>query len=249
MARKWYDSHITRITPASSTTRRFWLAVPEEEGFPFRAGQFITMDLPIGEKRLDRWRSYSIASAPATAAEGIELCIVHLDGGRATQYLFEETEVGTPIRFKGPEGVFTLPEEVSHELVFVCTGTGVAPFRSMIFDLVNRNQLNQPVHLIFGTRYAEGLLYRDEFAALAQSHPLFSYSVALSREENIDPAAFSFPVHRGYVHQIYTQHYATPDSQRRFYLCGWSNMIDEARQHLTEDLGYGVEQVIYELYG
>ncbi|MEL7220815.1 MAG: FAD-dependent oxidoreductase [Bacteroidota bacterium] len=249
MARKWHESSIVKIKDESSTTKRFWLDISQqEEAFSFRAGQFITMDLPIGEKRRDRWRSYSIASSPSLKDQ-LELCIVELEGGRASTYLFKEAREGTTIRFKGPEGMFVLPEEIQHELVFICTGTGVAPFRSMIADLVENNKLTQPIHLIFGTRYAEGVLYQDEFAALARSNPNFKYSVTLSREKNIDDLNFDFPVYSGYVHQVYEQEYGQHRDDIRFYLCGWSNMIDEAIQRLTENLGYNKEQVIHELYG
>ena len=65
--------------------------------------------------------------------------IVKLEGGLGTTYLFEEAKVGTEIKFKKPAGVFTLPADVSDKnLVFICTGTGVAPFRSMVFDLLKK---------------------------------------------------------------------------------------------------------------
>ncbi|MEM1214796.1 MAG: FAD-dependent oxidoreductase [Bacteroidota bacterium] len=251
MPKKWYTSQITRTADASSTTRRFWLSPPVLEGaatvenFTFRAGQFLTLDLPIGEKRRERWRSYSIASAPG---EALELCIVQLDGGRGTQYLFEEAEVGTSLRFKGPDGMFTLPETVTQDLVFICTGTGVAPFRSMLKDLLASGRPHGELHLIFGTRRAEGILYQKEFQELAAAYPQFHYYVALSREADLDPAAFPFPVYQGYVHQIYEQLFGTPNENRRFYLCGWSNMVDQAQARLLE-LGYAPQQVVVELYG
>ncbi|MEM9260584.1 MAG: FAD-dependent oxidoreductase, partial [Bacteroidota bacterium] len=190
----------------------------------------------------------SIASAPVQTDE-LELCIVELEGGRGTHYLFHEAEVGTSIRFKGPEGIFILPAELPEELIFICTGTGVAPFRSMIRQMAEDGRLDRSVHLIFGTRYTEGILYRAEFAALHKRFPDFKYSVALSREEKLDAANFDFPVYSGYVHQIYEAEYASPAPGRRFYLCGWSNMIDEATKRLIDELGYAQNQVVYELYG
>ena len=249
MGRKWYDSEIVKIEEQTPTTRRFWLQLPaQEEPFAFRAGQFITMDLPIGQKRLERWRSYSIANAPDNTNE-VELCIVNLDGGSATSYLFDEARVGTPIRFKGPDGVFTLPATVDKDLVFVCTGTGVAPFRSMIWDLYRQGKTDLSIHLIFGTRYADGILYREEFEHLLQEMPNFRYSVALSREQAIDPDEFAFPVVSGYVHQVYQEAYGDVRDDIAFYLCGWSQMIDEATETLTEQMGYDQRQVIFELYG
>ncbi len=240
MAWKWYDSKITKIEQMTSTTRRFWLEKKPEWDFSFQAGQFITLDLPIHEKRLKRWRSYSLAGSPGDTGD-LELCIVKLDGGLASEYLFEEAKIGTPVKFKGPAGAFTLSKKPATELVFICTGTGIAPFRSMLREMAAK-EWKQSVHLIFGTRYVDGILYRKEMEALERDFPSFKYSIALSREATED-------YHQGYVHKIYEQAYQDIQQGIHFYICGWSNMVDEAVKKLTEDMGYPKEQVHYELYG
>ena len=245
---KWYDSKVTRIADASPTTKRFWVEVEGEEQPDFKAGQFVTMDLPIHEKRLKRWRSYSIANAPQCSKE-LEFCIVHLEGGAGTHYFFNDVEVGTPIRFKGPSGTFCLTETIEKDLVFICTGTGVAPFRSMIGDIVLQKKAYKNIHLIFGTREEEGILYRDEFEELMDDMPNFRYSVALSRAKELKPADFKFDLHLGYVHPIYMEEYSDVRPDVDFYICGWSNMIDDAVTNLFVKLGYDKSQIHYELYG
>jgi len=245
MAWKWYDSTIVKIEDQTPNTKRFWVEVPEV--LPFKAGQFVTMDLPIAEKRLKRWRSYSIANAP-DGSSLLEFCIVYLEGGAATTYLFEEAKLGTTIRFKGPSGTFVLPENIEKDLVLICTGTGVAPFRSMLWDLYNQKKPHRNIHLIFGTRYAKGLLYHEEFEELVKKMPGFKYSVALSREENL-PTSQYWEAYSGYVHQIYQKYYPKPDPNIDFHLCGWSNMIDDAVAKLIVEMGYDKSQIHYELYG
>ncbi|MEO1712277.1 MAG: FAD-dependent oxidoreductase [Bacteroidota bacterium] len=241
MPRKWYDGRVIRIADESSTTRRFWIQVDELERFDFRAGQFVTFDLPISEKRRERWRSYSIASAP-DGTNVFELCIVRLEGGRGTTYLFDEVKEGTILSFKGPDGVFTLPKNLDREIVLICTGTGVAPFRSMLGALKESGGPKQLLHLIFGTRHEEGILYREEMETLAKEWPNFRFDVALSREKDWDG-------YQGYVHQVYQEHYPEVDADRLFLLCGWQNMVDEAVDRLTEKMGYAKQQVVFELYG
>lgn len=248
MAWKWYDSKVVRIADESPTTKRFWLEVPEAETLDFRAGQFVTMDLPISDKRLKRWRSYSIASAPNGNKE-LELCIVKFDGGAASEYLFNDVKIGTEIKFKGPDGTFTLKEPIEKNLVFICTGTGVAPFRSMIWDIHKNNKPHHKIHLIFGTRTAENILYRSEFELLQKEMLGFKYSVALSREEHLNPTDFSFEVFKGYVHQAYLTEYESVGPDVDFYICGWSNMIDDAVANLLLKLKYDKSQIHYELYG
>ncbi|MFK7806558.1 MAG: ferredoxin--NADP reductase [Saprospiraceae bacterium] len=238
---KWYDSKVIKIENQSPTTKRFWVEVPELESIDFQAGQFVTMDLPISEKRRNRWRSYSIANDP-NGTNVLEFCIVYLKGGLATEYLFNEIKVGSTIKFKGPSGGFVLKEPVERDLVLICTGTGVAPFRSMILDIFNNEKTHQNIHLIFGTREEEGILYRDEFELLEEKMPNFKYSVALSRAED-------WQGYKGYVHKVYEEYYKEVDPNRHFYLCGWSNMIDEAVEKLILEMGYDKSQVHYELYG
>ena len=241
MPTTWYNGHIKHIEPVSPTVKRFWVEMPEVKNFDFSAGQFITMDLPIGEKRLQRWRSYSIASAP-DGSNVLELCIVRSSDGDGTKYLFDEIQPGATLKFKGPDGGFVLPDVVEKDLVFICTGTGVAPFRSMIRDLVNSDKPHRNIHLIFGARDEAGILCRDEFETLAQQAPWFRYDIALSRQPD-------WPGHKGYIHQIYLEQYGTPRPDVAFYLCGWSSMIDEAVANLMLKMGYDRSQIHYELYG
>lgn len=235
----WYDTPVVQIEDTAPGVRRFWLEKPA--GFEFRAGQFITFDLPIGEKRLQRWRSYSIANAPNESGL-LELCIVRAENGLATRHIFEEISIGSRLRWKGPDGAFCLPEKIERDLVFICTGTGIAPFRSMIQDLKNSKRAHRGLHLIFGARHETGVLYRSEFEQLARQLPDFQYDIALSREPG-------WAGWRGHVHQVYMEKYRKPRPDVAFYLCGWSNMIDEAVANLLVELGYDRSQVLYELYG
>lgn len=241
MAWKWYDSKVAEIVDLTPNTKSFWLKIDEVENLDFRPGQFITLDLPIHEKRHKRWRSYSIANIPADDGL-IELCIVNLEQGAASQYLFNEIKIGDPVRFKGPDGAFTWNAAMDNkEIIMICTGTGIAPFRSMLLDLKKKGPLKQAIHLIFGTRRQEDILYRDEFTQLALDDPNFKYTIVLSRED--------WPGVKGYVHQVYLKDYAEKDSQRIFLLCGWSMMIDEGVENLLLKLHYDKSQIRYELYG
>lgn len=240
---KFKPAVIRRTEQRSPTVRSFWLEFPDRERLDFRPGQFLTLDLPISERRRERWRSYSIASPP-DGSNRAELCIVRLPGGRGTGYLFDEATVGTELFSKEPGGVFTLPEgPLDHEVVMVCTGTGVAPFRAMLLDRLPRERTN--FHLIYGCRRPEDLLYREEFTDLARQYPNFRYTAALSREPL--PTA-EFAATSGYVHPVYEAEYAAVRPDRRFYLCGWSQMVDEAKARLLA-LGYDERQIILELYG
>ena len=238
---RWTTTTVRDIIQETPNTKRIWLAFPEDFSLEYKAGQFIVAELPIHEKRTQRWRSYSIANAP-DGSQCIELCVVKLEGGKGSTYLCDALQKGDTLKIKRPQGVFTLPDNLEgKELIFVCTGTGIAPFRAMLQSLYAENKLFDKAHLIFGTRRSTGILYKEELETLSGSHANFDYSVCLSRES-------IHPFHKGYVHAIYEKEYAQPQSNRHFYLCGWSNMVDEATQRL-KSLGYRDKQIHVELYG
>ena len=243
MLQPWQDAVVTKIIQETTTTKRFWLALSTGIVFDFTPGQFVTLDLPIHEQKNKRWRSYSIASAPNGTNE-FELVIVHLDGGAGTTYLFNEVTVGTVIKLRGPQGVFVLPQAIETDLYFICTGTGVAPFRSMILDMHQKKTPHQNIHLLFGCRQYTDCLYGHEFKALEAVEANFYYHPSFSRETEIREGA-----RQGYVHATYKKlldEGASKDAQ--FYICGWKDMVDEARTTLAE-LGIPKNQIHFELYG
>jgi len=131
MLQPWRTGKVIRIEDATANTRRFWIQVPEVEQFDFKPGQFVTLDLPIHEKKNKRWRSYSIASWP-DGSNIFELIIVLMPQGAGSSYLFNDVEVGTELLFRGAQGEFTLLETIEKDLFLIYTGTGMAPFRSMV---------------------------------------------------------------------------------------------------------------------
>lgn len=242
----WRKGIVTRIEDQTGNTKRFFIQVPELERFDFKPGQFVTLDLPIHEKPNKRWRSYSIASWP-DGTNIFELCIVLLEGGAGTHYLFNEVKEGDELTLRGPVGVFVLPETIDKDLYLICTGTGIAPFRSMLHHIERHNIPHNEIYLIFGTRQRDNLLYYDELRELAGRLPNLHYIPTLSREE--------WEGKTGYVHAVYEEvikekryRSGQQDCPSMFYLCGWKEMIDEARQRIIS-MGYDKKCIHLELYG
>lgn len=234
----WRKGIVTKIEDHTHNTRRFWITVPDTASFDFVPGQFVTLDLPIHEKINKRLRSYSIASWP-DGTNAFELLIVKAKDGVGTAYLFEEVTVGTELTFRGAQGVFTLPENINKDIFLICTGTGIAPFRSMIHDIYRHHRPAKNIHLLFGCRHREDLLYYDELKALEAEHPSFHYHPVLSREQ--------WEGHHGYVHAVY-ESLCKDKPEALFFLCGWKNMVDEAKQRILA-LGYEKKDIHQELYG
>lgn len=151
--------------------------------------------------------------------------------------------MGSELLLRGPQGKFTLPEPITEDLYFICTGTGIAPFRSMVHFLHNHKLPHNNLHLIFGCRTLGDGLYVDELKELEKQETGFFFHPCYSREEEVPEGA-----HKGYVHQVYEALIRQNKKPAKFYLCGWKNMVDEAKQRIT-DMGYDRKAIHLELYG
>jgi ferredoxin-NADP reductase len=213
--------------------RHFVFEVPELAALDFKPGQFVSFSAEIGGKKI--LRPYSIASPP-DGSNRFDLCLNRVPGGLLSPVLFD-MRPGDEIEMKGPLGYFTL-RNPGREAVFVATGTGIAPFRSLL--LAHVPELSSPFTLVFGTRYEETLLYRAEFDDLARRHPHFHFLPVLSRP----PANW-----QGLTGHVQPHMLEAIGTRRDLdvYLCGLKLMVDDARAQL-KDLGFDRKQIIFEKY-
>jgi len=137
-----------------------------------------------------------------------------------------------------PLGKFHLDEDLDRRICFICTGTGVAPFRSMILDVLNSKKPFKEMTLLFGVRTQADILYRAEFEDLEKKTDNFHFIPVLSRED--------WHGRKGYVHDVY--HELFPEAGNHlFYLCGWANMLRDARENLQK-LVVDKKQIKFESY-
>jgi len=229
----WIDAHLDSIKKETESTWRFFIKISDKK-FSLTAGQFIQVKIN------DIVRSYSVASL-INNENVIELIIVKLDGGKMTNYLFNEIKMGTKFQIKGPLGKFILPEKIDRDIFFICTGTGIAPFRSMLQHIEKNNIKHLNIFIIFGTRLKEDILYYDEMIKLSSKKNII-YIPTLSREK--------WTGQTGYVHSIYEKILNEKNDliAPLFYLCGWRDMIKEARSKL-KTFGIDSKSIKLEIYG
>ena len=158
-----------------------------------------------------------------------------------TEHLFENAKAGDELEIKGPLGKFILPEEIEGDLLFICTGTGLAPFRSILQSIVLNDISHHKIYLIFGTRTYQDLLCFDEMKEYENKLKNFKYIPVLSREDWEGESGY---VHNQYINLIKSKKLKDPI----FYLCGWRDMIKEARYNLKE-LGFDSKKIKLEIYG
>jgi len=194
------------------------------------------LDLPIQSKITNR--AYSIASAPGDN-NGFELVISKKPAGLGTNYLFHEVKNGSVLQVTKALGKFGLPDPIEHDLCFICTGTGIAPFRSILHHIYEKHIPHKNIYLVFGNRWKADILYREEFENLAKEHPDFTFIPVLSRETEWNGR-------KGYVHSVYEELFADKHPAY-FYICGWEEMTKEARTRIA-GMGYDKKFIRFEVY-
>lgn len=155
--------------------------------------------------------------------------------GVASNYLCD-LQVGDSVTVTGPSGKrFIIPAEPeAHDYVFVATGTGIAPFRGMILDLLESNTKSR-IALVMGVPYANDLLYDDALNDLAARHPNFSYITALSRERQPDGAPPMYVQNRLETHRDLLGSMLSAD-RGLIYICGLAGMELGIFQQLARTL-------------
>ncbi len=227
-----FRAKVQQVDILSYNVRGFHFKLIDPPAIAFQSGQFVILHVPKGKEAVKR--AYSIASAPHEP-NTIELCIQHVEGGAASTFLWNIKE-GDPVTISGPHGNFVLKEPMDYEPVFMATGTGVAPFRSMIKHLAHGNFMKH-VWLLFGTRYEHSLLYESEFRALANMRRNFHYIPTVSRPKE-------WHGDTGHIQQTF-QKYIPDLSNKEIYICGWLQVVKAVYQDL-QTFGVPKEKLHYE---
>jgi ferredoxin--NADP+ reductase len=173
-----------RIDVAGPEVAIFKFRPKEGELFPFTAGQYATLGLEVGDELVPR--AYSIASSPY-ARDHLEFYINEIEEGQLTPSLFR-LRIGDHVHYMGPKGIFTLAKSEAEHLLLIATGTGLAPYVSMLRTLRLEQWAGRPhrrtITLVHGARHAADLGYRWELDGLArQSDFGFVYLPMVSRSE------------------------------------------------------------------
>jgi ferredoxin-NADP reductase len=204
------------------------------EDFAFKAGQFFNVHLQNNGKIFSK--SYSISSIPSHKGF-IETIIKRVPNGFASNYLCDLKE-GDEVEISGPYGTFVLKEPLINDIVFVATGTGLAPFMSMLYDLFER-KFDKNITLIFGVRTVDDIILRDELQQLSRWYPKFTPVFVLSR----DP---EWTGEKGHVQDIFKKLIDNPFG-KDIYICGLSPMISDMKK-LCAEMEIPKENIHTELY-
>jgi CDP-4-dehydro-6-deoxyglucose reductase len=199
-----------RLTDDVMTLR---LKLPANERLQFLAGQYLEFLLKDGSRR-----SFSMGNAPHSD-ELVELHVRHVAGGQFTDHVFGKMKERDILRFEGPLGTFFLRDDSAKPIVFVASGTGFAPIKSIIESALHKD-VTRPMTLYWGGRRPQDL-YMDE---LARKWPI-QYIPVISDALPED----AWAGRTGFVHRAVMQDF--PDlSGHQVYACGVPIMVDSAKR-------------------
>jgi CDP-4-dehydro-6-deoxyglucose reductase, E3 len=199
-----------------------FLRRPASEEFHFVAGQYLDIMLPQ-----NRRRSFSIANAPHEA-ELIELHVRRVSSGEFTQQLFSGMKEKTLLRIEGPLGQFWFRRESARPALLIGGGTGYAPLRSILRDLLAVGD-RRPLHLYWGAQSQRDLYEDEQVRALCASYPNLRYTPVLS-----EPASDEhWQGRRGWVHTAVLEDH--PDlGSFDVYASGPPAMVEAVRHEFTQ---------------
>ena len=220
---------------------------------PFESGQYMTIgvfveapEMPLGSRIVQR--PYSVASDPGVAGSvGYEMYVRLVQGGQFTPLLWR-LQVGARMRMIGPKGKFTLEPEDDRTHLFISSGTGNAPFVSMMKAML---RVGRPREAIFlnGVSYAHDLGYRSllEGWQTSGAYPV-TYIPTVSRPSAPENAGWGGRWGRveSIIAPVLSEYELNPGNCIA-YICGNPDMILAAEATLLER-GFPEAQVKTELY-
>lgn len=192
-----------------NTTAILLIQLPSGLNFNFTAGQYVEIILK------DKYRSYSIANY-CKASNCIELHIRYYASGIFSELVFNHLSIGSILRFRGPLGTFGL-ENSNRTILLVCTGTGFAPVKAIIEELIAKKS-NRKIYLFWGNRFSIDAYLTELFLEWEMQLDI-SIFLCFSQEEKTG----SF---KAYVTDLISKKFK---SLKNFevYACGNINMIED----------------------
>jgi CDP-4-dehydro-6-deoxyglucose reductase len=200
-----------------------YLRLPANERLQFLAGQYIEFLLKDGSRR-----SFSMGNAPHDD-ELIQLHVRHVPGGQFTAHVFGKMKERDILRLEGPLGTFFLREDSAKPIVFVASGTGFAPIKSIIEHAL-RKGVTRPMVLYWGGRRPKDLYVNELPQKWAAEHPQqFRYVPVISDALPAD----NWTGRTGFVHRAVMEDF--PDlSAHQVYACGVPVMVDAAKRDFIQ---------------
>lgn len=217
--KKIVPSKIDVIENLTKDVIKVTLRFPPTANFNFISGQYV--NLIKGSIK----RSYSVANKSGDNSN-ITFYIKKYENGLMSKYWFEDAKVNDLIRVEGPLGAFFYRKSKQNEIIFLATGTGIAPVKAIIEEIENSTEdySDKNFSVIVGARNKEDFFWVPEI----KSDIKLKYIPVLSRPKEDWEGA------KGYVQNILLEQNIDL-TRAQVYACGSNDMIESAREVLIQN--------------
>ncbi|MFA6081281.1 MAG: FAD-binding oxidoreductase [Patescibacteria group bacterium] len=226
-----YKTVLSKKVQLNSNTYLFHFDLIDPKGLVFKPGQYVILKVPSNKGPVSRL--YSIASSD-NYKNSFELIVGLIPGGLASNYLYSLKEK-TEVIFQGPAGLFSLRDN-NRTKIFLVTGTGIAPVRSIInskFKFQNSNLL-----IFWGLKNYKDVYLFEEFKK-------FNIKICLSREESLNmiPEVDRKYFDLGHINKAVEGQFDNSE----FYICGGRNVVESLKLFLIAK-NIPLENIIFEKF-
>jgi CDP-4-dehydro-6-deoxyglucose reductase, E3 len=215
VVRKTLDMSVYRITQPVADVSVVQLRLPAGVRAKFRAGQYLQVELEDGSRR-----NYSMANPPHES-DSVQLHVRHVPGGKFSEGVLRGLEKGQKLRVELPFGEFSLQDESTRPAILLATGTGFAPVKSIVEDVLKR-KLERQLFLYWGARRLEDL-YQAELAQKWHAGGKLSFVPVLSEPHE------GWSGRRGFVHETVLEDFGSLAGYQ-VYACGNPSMTTAAHE-------------------
>jgi NAD(P)H-flavin reductase/ferredoxin len=214
-------ARITRLAPLTHDILQ--VALTLDHALEFTPGQYCDLSPSAGTAAGVK-RSYSFANVPEPngTSRNAEFFIRKVPGGRFTEWLFNEAQIGDSLEVTAPFGEFVLRES-SAPILCIAGGSGLAPVLSMLQGALRSLRRPREVTLIFGARRQQDLYMLGTIDALRREWPVRFDFVPILADE---PTASTWQGRRGMIVDHLDDVLGESLGDQQAYLCGPPGMID-----------------------
>jgi CDP-4-dehydro-6-deoxyglucose reductase len=239
MSKIVYRTTLVELNQVTPTMRELKLRIEDGYKMPFRAGQFVMLQVPAEGKPKPEQRAYSIASG-ADHDDRFTLLFKHFPGGVASEYVLKLTG-GETLHFTGPWGRCFFKEPAAEQVIFVCTGSGLSQHISFLLSDAP-NYPETKFHMLIGVSSESEMFYDKELKAIKERVKYFDYHWCLSRPSP------EWTGRKGRV-TAFIGDYDYKNKPTHIYLCGSGEMVKDVKRFLIEENGVPKENLIIENFG
>lgn len=219
-----FKGTVEKMRNVTHDIKEVYIRLEDPMEISFNSGQYVQLMVPPYDKiKSPTERAYSMSSRPSDKNH-VEILVRLVPGGIVTSYVHTHMKEGDPVTVTGPFGEFMV-RDTDATMICVAGGSGMAPFKSILYDMVEKGQRNRDIWYFFGARTEKDLFYLEEMEEMAKKWDRFHFVAALSEPQGKD----DWKGETGLITAVLEKYLTTiidTTAPKEGYLCGSPGMLD-----------------------